>query len=96
MKLVQFVVKNSEDNTLPDEEFVIFASSKSRANEIFHRFLQFDLTPLGWRGDEWNRHVKFGNAVNLNEIMTGDTEGLGLFDDEHGWMVVTPSLLDER
>ena len=88
MKMIQYLICDEPGSEIPPVEFIIFARTKARADVILHKLIDKDLTLAGWRPNCWTRHAKHGSAVDLHRIMSGDEEGLGIFDEESGWSLL--------
>lgn len=75
---------------LDEDEFIIFAPNQRRALEIYASFINIRVDLAGWTGEEWERFKVSGRPEQLRKALDRGQEGLGIFDLEHGWVILPP------
>jgi hypothetical protein len=88
LKLYRYVCP-SFDAQDDEDEYIVFASSLKEASEVFVNALAHDPERFGWTGEELERFEAAGHQWELEEVLTGDVTGLGIYSREEGWRIIT-------
>jgi hypothetical protein len=88
LNFYKFVFRSS-DTPDDEDEHIIFAASLREANEIHINALAHDPERFGWTGEELERFEANGHQWELDEVLAGDVQGLGVYSYGSGWRIIT-------
>lgn len=71
------------------EEYLVFAYKEDRAKLISLAAFCADLDRFGWTGEEWERFEASERPGQLEAAVTSGKEGIGIYDAETGWRIIT-------
>lgn len=90
-----YYAPHSNHAELDLDEYIVFSFSKQMASYLYLAAFSNDVDRLGWTGEEWERYEANGHPRELEDVLAAGKEGLGIYDLDKGWRVVSVAEMEE-